>query len=74
MAGGAGVEQNVRSLSGSISLLLMPKAQLLCTLVLNQISEQSVGEVEEDSFVTLPGRGPPSRLMPSKPCVPTWGG
>ena len=29
--------------------------------------------VEKDSFIALPDKGGHSGLMPSKPCVQTWG-
>ena len=35
--------------------LMMPKAQLLCTPVPNQIS--ILGEVEKNSLIALPGKG-----------------
>ena len=31
------------------------------------------GGVGKDNFTALPGKGGHSGLMPSKPCVPTWG-
>ena len=33
----------------------------------------SLGVIEKDNFVSLLGKGGHSGLMPSKPCVPTWG-
>ena len=45
---------------------MMLKTQLLCTPVLNQISETVLGEEEKDRFTKLPGKGSHSRLMPSK--------
>lgn len=52
----------------------MPKAQLLCTMVLDPISETILGEVEKDSFAALPVKGGHTAgSMPSKPCVLTWG-
>ena len=52
----------------------MLKAQLLCTPMLNQISETILGEVEKDSFAALPVKGGHTAgSMPSKPCVLTWG-
>ena len=45
------------------------KAQLLCTLVPNRILETGVlGKVEKDSFITLPGNGGHSGLLPQKLC------
>ena len=32
-----------------------------------------MGEVEKNSFITLPGKGGHSELMPSEPRVPAWG-
>ena len=31
--------------------------------------DRVLGEAEEDCFITLPGRGDHSGLMPSKPCA-----
>ena len=31
-----------------------------------------LGKIEKDSFITLPGSGGHSGLMPSKPRIPTW--
>ena len=42
----------------------MPKAQFLCAPVLNQISERVLGEIEKESFITLPGKGGHSGLLP----------
>ena len=36
---------------------MIPKAQLLCTPMLNQISETVLGEVEKDSFAALQSKG-----------------
>ena len=44
----------------------MPKAQPLCTLVRNQISERVLGEVEKNSFIALPGKGGHSGFLPQK--------
>ena len=33
----------------------------------------SLDVIEKDNFVSLLGKGGHSGLMPSKPCVPTWG-
>jgi len=52
---------------------VMLKAELLCTPVLNQISEKVLAEVEKNSFTAFPGKMGNSRQMPSKPSVPTWG-
>ena len=38
-------------------MILLPKAQLLCTLVVSQILETGLGQVEKDSFIALPGKG-----------------
>ena len=52
-------------------LLLMLKFGL-CALAWNWIWRQSLGEVEKNTLIALPGKGGHSRLMPSKLCVPTW--
>ena len=41
--------------------------------VKSNLRDRVLGRVEKDSFVAMPGKGGHSRLMPSKPCVPTWG-
>ena len=43
----------------------MPKAQLLCTLVPNQILQTVSGEAEKDNSIALPGKGGHSGLKPS---------
>ena len=49
----------------------MPKAQLLCTPELNRIlGDRVLGEVEKDSFITLPGKGGHGRLLPRKTVSP----
>ena len=53
-------------------LWLLLKARLLHTQVLYGISETEFW-VKETEFITLPGKGDHSGLMPSKPCIPTWG-
>ena len=53
-------------------LVLLLKAQPLCTRVQNQISETRVlGEVEKDSFITLPGNGGHTGFCLEKLYVPT---
>ena len=52
--------------------LMMPKAQLLCTPVPNQISILS--EVEKNSLIALPGKGGHSWLLPLKTLYPNPGG
>ena len=39
----------------------------------SNLGDRVLREVEKSSFITLPGKGGHSRLMPSKPCVSTWG-
>ena len=34
------------------------------------LRDRVVGEVEKNSFITLPGKGDHSGLIPSKPCIP----
>ena len=53
-------------------LWLLLKARLLHTQVLYGISEPEFW-LKETEFITLPGKGDHSGLMPSKPCIPTWG-
>ena len=62
-------------------LFVMLKAQLLCILVQNQISETVLGDTSpkyytfstgKGSFLASPGKGYRG-LMPSKPCVPNLG-
>lgn len=63
-------------------LFVMLKAQLLCTLLQNQISETVLGDTSpkyytfstgKGSFLASPGKGGYRGLMPSKPCVPNLG-
>ena len=61
-----------QELNGIIGI--MPKAQLLCTMVLDPISETVLGEVEKDSFTTLPEKGATLGSCLEKLCVPTWKG
>ena len=35
------------------------------------LGDRVLGAVEKDSFTALPGKGGHSRLMPSRPSVPT---
>ena len=60
----------------------MLKAQLLCILVQNQISETVLGGTSlkyytfstgKGSFLSLPGKGGYRGFVPSKPCVPNLG-
>ena len=44
------------------SASLYPGAEL-------NLGDRVLGEAEEDRFITLPGRGDHSGLMPSKPCA-----
>ena len=44
----------------------------LCTSAELNLGDRVLGEVEKDSFLTLPGKGALSKPMPSKPSVPTW--
>ena len=63
-------QQRLRSSVSSSPPKVMPKAQLLYKLVPDQISETVLGEVEMDSFVTLPGKRGHSRLLPQKTMCP----
>ena len=47
------------------------KRRPLCTGAKLNSGYRIWGEVEKNSFIVLPGKG---GLMPSKLCVPTWGG
>ena len=38
----------------------------------SNLGDGVLDEVEEDSFIALPGKGEYSRFMPCKPRVPTW--
>ena len=44
----------------------MPESQLLYTPGPNQILKTVLGEIEKDSFITLPGKGGHSGLLPQK--------
>ena len=46
----------------------------LCSDTELNIGDRVWGEVNKNSFIALPGKGDPSRLMPSKLCVPQPGG
>lgn len=59
-------QQRLRSSVSSSPPKVMPKAQLLYKLMPNRISETVLGEVETDSFITLPGKGGHSGLLPQK--------
>ena len=37
------------------------------------LRDRVLGEVENNSFIALPGKGDHSRLMLPKLCVPNWG-
>ena len=50
---------------------MLPESQLLYTPGPNQILETVLGEIEKDSFITLPGKGGHSCLN-KKLCVPIW--
>ena len=52
----------------------MPKTQPLCPGAKLNLRDRVLGEVEKKSFIDLPSKGGHSRLVPSKPCVPTPGG
>ena len=61
-----------QELNGIIGI--MPKAELLCTVVRDPISETAVGEVEKDSFITLPEKGATLGSCVKNLCLPTWRG
>ena len=44
----------------------------LCTSAELNLGDRVLGEVEKNSFLTLPGKGGLSKPRPSKPTVPTW--
>ena len=50
------------------------KTPPLCTSTELNLADRVCGEVEKNSFIALPGKGGHSGLMPSKLCVPPWGG
>lgn len=45
----------------------------LYTRAESNLGDRVLDEAEKTSFFALPGEGGHSRLMPSKPCVSTWG-
>ena len=53
---------------------MKPNLPLYSDTELN-IGDRVWGQVNKNSFIALPGKGDPSRLMPSKLCVPQpgWG-
>ena len=59
-------QQRLRSSVSSSLPKMMPRAQLLYKLVPNRIPETVLGEVEMDSFITLPGKGGHSGFLPQK--------
>ena len=52
----------------------MPKAWPLCTGAELNLGDRVLGEVEENSFIALPGRAGHSGLLPSKTMCPNLGG
>ena len=52
----------------------MPKTWPLCTGAESILGGRVWGEVENNSFTALPGRGVHSRLVPSKTVCPNLGG
>ena len=44
----------------------------LYTSTESSLRDRVIGEVKKDNFITLPGNGGHSGLMPSNPGVPTW--
>ena len=46
----------------------------LCTSTELNLGDRVLGEAEKNSFIAFTGKGGHSKLMPSKLCVPTWGG
>ena len=60
------------SVSIHYTLLLMPKALLLCTGAESNLEERVLDEVEKNSFIVLPGKAGHSSLLPFKKlCDPT---
>ena len=55
-------------------VVLTPKAQVLCTGARTNLRDRVLGEVEEDNFIALPGKGGYSRLLPQKTMCPKPGG
>ena len=51
----------------------MPKTQPLCTGAELDFRDRVWGEVEKDSFISLPGKGGHSGLMPFKTVCPQGG-
>ena len=45
----------------------------LCTSTKLNLIDRVLDEVEQNSFIALPGKGAHSGLMPSKLCIPTQG-
>ena len=53
------------------SLLLLPKAQLLCyTGAESNPQDRVLGEIEKDSFIALSGKAEHTRLLPQKTMCP----
>ena len=51
----------------------MKNSAFLNTGAESNLRDRVLSEVEKDSFISLPGKGGHSELMPSKPYVPTRG-
>ena len=55
-------------------MILMLQTQPLCTSAKLNLGDRVLGEVEENSFIALPGKGRHSRLLPQKTMRPYMGG
>lgn len=55
-------------------ILLMPKAQPLCTSAEMTVKERVLGEVEKNGLITFLGKRGHSGLLPSKNVCPKEGG
>ena len=53
---------------------MMLKTWPLCTGTESNLRDRVLGEVEKNSFITLPGKGGHSGLLPSKTMCPNSGG
>ena len=54
----------------TVTMIMMPKARPLCASAELNLADSVLGEVEEDSFITVPGKGGHSRLLPQETVCP----
>ena len=75
--GGARPDRRPSPLPGwELMVVLMPKIWPLCNSAKYPLRDRVLGEVEMNSFIALPGKEGPSRLVPTKiECTNEgWGG